>query len=421
MSTMCHDDGPKATGQKVMLATPVYENPDFNYTFSIARSREALTAAGIQSAYLLVSGNAHVDDCRNTITQEFLASDCTELIFLDADVSWEPHQLVRLCQHDKDIVGGVYPYRREDQQKAGNLPVRMLDGAEVEDGLLEVEGLPTGFMRIKRHVLETLVKDADHFAKKAARVPIVFERTFENGVRWGGDIGFCRKWRERGGKIYADYEMRLGHVGKMVMRDSLGSALRRRAGTTLHHIAGKIKAGTDTIADLTEAMEYVGNPWGAFEDVLALSVGLARQAKGPIIESGSGLTTILMAAATDQTVFCLEHHGLYAAKLRQMAAEAGVKNIGLCVCPIKDGWYDLTDMDLPDHFALGLNDGPPRLVGSRMDFFNHFDPDTIICDDADDSGYADNLITWAATQNRDVKFIEPRAALISQPVRMAAE
>jgi hypothetical protein len=39
--------------RKVLLATPSYDAPDAAYTFAIARSREALTAADIGSAYLL--------------------------------------------------------------------------------------------------------------------------------------------------------------------------------------------------------------------------------------------------------------------------------------------------------------------------------------------------------------------------------
>ena len=416
MSQFFQDDGPKATGQKACLATTAYDSPDASYAFSIQRSRAALTAAGIQSAYFLLSGNCHVDDARNCIIQEFLLSDCTDLVFLDADVSWTPDQVVRLLRHDQDIVGGVYPFRRQDAQKAGDMPVRLLMGAEIRDGLLEVEGLPTGFMRIRRQVIETLVADAPHFKKKDAptEVPLIFERTLENGTRWGGDLNFCNKWRRTGGKIYADYEMRLGHAAKVVLMDSLASATRRREGTTLHHIAEKVRSGTETLADLTEAANYIANHWGANEEVLALCVKLARNATGPIIESGSGLTTVLMAAATDQQVYCLEHHGLYAALLRQFAAEAGVTNISLCIQPIKDGWYDLSDIldELPDHFALGLNDGPPRQIGLRMKFFDHFNPDITICDDADDTGYAEAIIAWAGQNGRRVDFVGLRAALI---------
>ena len=117
MSNRFYDSGPSATGQKVFLATTAYDSPDASYTFSIARSREALTAAGIQSAYYLLQGNCHVDDARNAVVRDFLESDCTELVFLDADVSWEPDALVELCKINRDLVGGVYPYRRESEEE----------------------------------------------------------------------------------------------------------------------------------------------------------------------------------------------------------------------------------------------------------------------------------------------------------------
>tara|TARA_Y100000310_G_scaffold304804_1_gene344340 strand:+ start:9612 stop:10877 length:1266 start_codon:yes stop_codon:yes gene_type:complete len=420
LSQLFQDDGPKTTGQKVCLATTAYDSPDASHTFSIQRSRQALSKAGIESAYYLLSGNCHVDDGRNSIVKEFLASDCAELVFLDADVSWQPQDLVRLCQHDTDIVGGVYPYRREDKWHSGEMPVRMLEGAEVDaGGLIEVGGLPTGFMKIKRRVIDELAANAEKFKNKAGQfVPILFERTFDGKDRWGGDLAFCNKWRATGGKVYADYEMVLGHTGKVTLRDSLGAAVRRRAGTTLSHVVDRIRAGKETLADITEAREHVqNNAFGATEDVLMLSVLLARKAKGPIIEAGSGLTTILMAAATDQRVYCLEHHGLYAAQLRQLVAEAGVSNVGLCVCPIKDGWYDPAGMEgLPHNFALGLNDGPTRQLGSRVGFFKHFGwaVDTIIADDADDEGFRAAISEWAKENERRVDFIEPRAALIKR-------
>lgn len=420
MSHLFTDDGPVANGQKVCLATTVYDNPDAAYTFSMARSREALSKAGIQSAYFLLSGNCHVDDARNSIVQEFLLSDCTELIFIDADVSWTPENLIELCRHDLDIVGGVYPYRREDSQKNGDMPIRMMEGAEVENGLIEVEGLPTGFMKIKRRVFERLCEDAEHFSKRGdnrSLIPLLFERSFKDGTRWGGDLNFCNKWRATGGKIYADHEMVLCHVGKAIIKDSLGSALRRRTGTTLSHIVGKIRRGTETIDDLTEAADHVANHWGAQEAGLAVSIGYARKAKGPIIEAGSGLTTILMAAATNQIVYCLEHHALYSAQLQNMAAEAGVTNIGLCECPIKDGWYDLDTMDLPKKFAFGLNDGPPRQLGPRMGFFDMFGRvcDVIVCDDADDPSYLEDITKYADKHNREITIVEPRTAVLLKP------
>lgn len=418
MSALFHD---APSGAKVMLASTVYDSPDASYTFSIARTREAMYQAGLPTAYLLLSGNCHVDDARNTVVRDFLKSGCQELVFLDADVSWEPEHLIELCRYDCDIVGGVYPYRREGGDE---MPVRMKAGCYVADegGLLEVEGLPTGFMRIRRHVLETLAAGAETFRKDTnGDIPVLFERSVVGGGRMGGDIGFCAKWLEKGGKVYAAANLRLGHCGKQILRDSLSASLRRQAGLSLKHVCEKIRADAETADDYAEAIRAANNHWGAQTDVLSAAVALARKATGPIIEAGSGLTTVLMAAATDQKVWCIEHHPLYALKTEMMADEAGVENICIVTCPLKDGWYDLSsDMDaLPAKFAVGLVDGPPRLLGDRMKFFEVFGHRTtaVLCDDADDSEYLSKLRTWADANDRRVDA-EQRAAVLL-PLSMA--
>lgn len=417
MTRLFHDDGPAAIGQKVCLATTAYDSPDAGYVFAIQKTREALHQAGIQTAYMLLSGNCHVDDARNSIVQHFLLTDCTDLIFLDADVSWKPKDLIQLCRYDRDIVGAVYPYRRHGASES--MPVRMVESTEItHDGLIEVEGLPTGFMRIQRHVIEQLTAGADKFWNKGDRsseIPILFERTFENGTRWGGDLTFCNKWRAHGGRIYAAPEMRLGHTGKMTMHDSFGAWIRRQNDQTLRHVARSIRSGETDLDLLSEARDYLSNPYTPMVDVLSLCVLMARQADGPIIEAGSGLTTVLMAAATDQPIYCLEHNPIWAEELKRLVHLAGVNNIHLCLTNIKDGWYDLSPFpDLPEGFALGVNDGPPRKLGNRYDFFSRLGErcDAIVVDDVDDRAYADNVEAWCLLTDRRIDFVEERAALI---------
>lgn len=372
--------------------------------------------AGIPTAYFLLSGNCHVDDARNSIVQEFLLSDCTDLVFLDADVVWEPKELIKLCGYDADVVGGVYPYRREGS--GNNMPVLMLPGEQKPDsqGLIEVAGLPTGFMRIKRHVLEALAEDADKFWKRTdrrAQIPILFERTYIEGTRLGGDLNFCRKWMHKGGKIHAATDIRLGHVAKTILYDSLGAAMRRESGETLRYMADKVRSGDFSPYLFAEARRYLNNPWGAMDDVLMLCAIMGKEADGPIIETGTGLTSIVLAASTTETVFCLEHDDKWAGEMQRLAEEAGVSNIEVIKCEIKDGWYAVPE-GLPESFALGLNDGPPRALGSRMGFFKHFgNTKTIICDDADDKGYGDALAAWSNENGRRIDFIE-RAALIRE-------
>ncbi len=421
MSQIYLDDGPPAcpSWQKVMLATTVYDRPDAGFAFSVQRGRAALEAHDIDTAYLILEGNCHVDDARNVVVQNFLLSDCTDLVFIDADVLFEPEDLVTLCKYAADLVGGVYPFRRADAQTARGMPVRMIPGVSEpnDEGLLEVEGLPTGFMRIRRRVLEALAADADHFWNRndtRSQVPILFGRTYRDGNRVGGDIAFCQKWRSSGGKVYAAPEMRLGHAAKVIVRDSLAAALRRQSNTTLAYVADRIRAQTEDVGVLREARTFLDNPFGAIEDVLLTAILCARQADGDILEAGSGLTTIVMAAAApEQTVYCLEHDPVHAARVEQMAYQAGVGNIAIVTCALKDGWYEIDDQ-LPPTFALGLNDGPPRLLGDRTLFFERMGGrcGTILVDDADDRDYRAWLDLWCKQTGRRMDVIEERAALI---------
>lgn len=404
MSNRYYDTGPTASGQKVLLATTAYDSPEASYTFSIARSREALSAAGIQSGYYLLQGNCHVDDARNAVVRDFLESDCTELVFLDADVSWEPDALVELCRIDRDLVGGVYPYRRESDEET--MPIRHLPEIKVDGELIEVEGLPTGFMKIKRHVLESMAATAKHYLKDDGKPhPVLFERDYFGGGRRGGDIRFCMVWRDMGGKAYAAPELRLGHCGRMVLKDSLGASLRRQNKTSLPWLVQEIRAGRDKLDTYIEAFKAFGNKWAASADVLHLAANLARSSELPILEMGTGLSTVVLAAASKHKVWAVEHDPQYAETLKGMISTAGVGNVALVTAALKDNWYDL-DADIeafPKEFGLAFVDGPPRYLGcDRLRFFEVFGDrcKIILCDDANSPGYAAQLRAWAASKGR---------------------
>lgn len=418
MSTLMQDDGPIATGQKVMLASTAYDSPDASYTFSIQSSREALTASGIQSAYILLSGNCHVDDARNSVVHAFMQSDCTDLIFLDADVSWNKHDIVKMCQFDLDLVGCVYPYKRPGEE---GMPYRSLPGAEIVDGLLEVEGLPTGFMRIRRNVLDIMIPHGDVYSnmqRNITDIPLLFERTLEDGVRLGGDLTFCRKWRDEGGKLYAYTEAHLGHSVKTVIYDSLGAHARREAKQTLSYVVDKIRDGSETETDYEEVQRYVGNSWSVDAGRMLVVVSAARMADGHIIEAGSGITTILMAAANPaHQVWCIEHNPHYANETREMARRCKLNNIMMIHCDIAEGWYNIPPQDkiqMPAHFGMGFNDGPPRYLCDRTRFLDEYGHrcDTIVCDDADDAEYSKSLTAWAVSTGRAISFPTPSAAII---------
>ena len=163
MSRVFHRPGAPISQQKVLLATPTYDKLGAAYTEALFHSSDALAKAGIASELCILAGDCHVDDARNFLVRNFLESDCTDLVFLDADVAWPPEALVELLRYDRDVVAGLYPLKSRTE----NFPVRLLPDkvwAEV-DGLLEVESVPTGFLRIRRSVLERMAGVAPKYLR----------------------------------------------------------------------------------------------------------------------------------------------------------------------------------------------------------------------------------------------------------------
>lgn len=106
--------------------------------------------------------------------------------------------------------------------------------------------------------------------------------------------------------------------------------------------------------------------WSADESYLAEAVRLAARARGPILECGSGLTTLLMGAVTVRTgarIHALEGNPEWRERAAGAATRYGMTNITVHLAPMRDfgefDWYDAPVATLPRDFALVICDGPP--------------------------------------------------------------
>jgi len=414
------------TPQRIFLAVPTYGPLPAEFVHSLWGAQLALGVAGIGATLEILTENCHVDDGRNLLVRDFLETDCTDLVFLDTDVLFAAENIVQLVISDADVVAGVYPLKQDPQE----FPVRLLPGELRADdnGLVEVEGVPTGFLRIRRSVLEELEKDANKFlGRKESRerrsVPIIFERTFKGNLRIGGDYTFCEKWRETGGKIHVIPDMKFGHVGTRIWSGSVGAFWKREHGvyeTDFEAAIEAVRAGTDTEEDHQALANHWGNiPWAAGWGLLGRWIDVARKADGDILEVGAGLTSVMAAIANpDQKVYALEHDFLWAAKIQAYADKYGVENLEVVTCPLKDGWYDMPQ-DFPVKFSAVLVDGPPRNLGNRNMFtVAGFDLDgaTVIWDDIDQLTMQVLLDEFCTTNGMTSEIIEH----VSKPFAIAA-
>jgi len=311
--------------------------------------------------------------------RQFMMTDCDVLVFLDADVGWQPEALVELIGYPRCVVGGIYPLKDDTE----GYPIQVPELTELwsdELGLVEVKGLPTGFMKIQREVIQKIqdeLKPPVYWGREDDRgtIPhhIFFERTFEEGIRYSGDYSFCRKWEKVGGKLYTNPRWFFTHHGGKEWAGDIGHYWRREFGVIDQEwieAVDRVRDGTNTPEDFVTYTESWGNhPWRVDNDLLDTWMGLCRNATTPILECGSGLTSILGAAATGENYYALEHNPGWAAKVKMEAERLGLTNLHIVLSPLENRWYTTTGLENlglgGNSFKLILVDGPPEALGNR--------------------------------------------------------
>lgn len=414
--------------KRVMLATPTYSGKlGVDFVHSVLDSIPVLRDKQIGVELYFLSQNCHVDDARNHILRDFMLSTCDELVFIDADVSWHKEDLLKLICYDRDVVAGVYPKRSYHDTEFPVMAEAGVDLRADDDGLVEVIGAPTGFMKIKRHVLETMfeVNKKRRFHGQRAKsddekYTLVFERTLLQERRWSGDLNFCRQWRSLGGKVFVDPEMSLSHSGEVTFEGKLGDFWRKKHGVD-HLIAQRkfdiaieqLKLGNCAPEYLNDLSNGWGNPYAANVELLVACFDTAKECEGDILETGSGLSTLVMAIANPKIkIHCLEHDPVWASRVKYLAEIYNIENIVMHFGELKKygtgKWYD--DRELPQgEFNLALCDGPPRAISNRSLLYekmgDQLSKAVVLMDDADDDMAVYPLKNWANGLNREVKVL----------------
>ncbi len=407
----------------VLATTSASGRPCANYVMSLVDSTAYLTSQGVAFDYWLHSEDCHVDDARNFIVQEFLHTEAPYLIFIDDDVGWDTENIVRLYLHkNADIVGGAYPLKQDIEDwpvRIRNVPIQQARG----DGLLEVEGVPTGFMRIERKVLEALSKQRKHmyYAPVGAhaddhRMQVIFERMMIDGKRWSGDLNFCREARMLGFHVWVDPEMNFSHQGNKRWEGNLGKWMRQSQGILdprLDIAINKLMAGDNSLENCGEICKWYGNPFSAGPGMIKSVYDMALEAKGPILEVGAGITTVVAAIAclrNGQMVHTLEHDLEWFRVMRNYIELWKLKPVQLYYAPLQEYpehimendkplmWYEI-DERLPKLFGLAIIDGPPRRYGREGVYRLMLDRIKWcpwIVDDTDEKGQWNLVSKWAA-------------------------
>ena len=188
----------------------------------------------------------------------------THLMFIDADINFDCIDILHMLQHDKDIIVGAYPKKdlnwnmikmgaianedvtTDELKSLGANYALNFDWAhdkdnkpvlKVDNGLVKLKDAATGFMLIKREVIEKMIEAyPELYFNNDLNLDKEFEKwTYlffdcmhepETKRYLSEDYAFCRRWQAIGGEVWLDPLVSLDHVGHFTFNGNVGALLR---------------------------------------------------------------------------------------------------------------------------------------------------------------------------------------------------
>lgn len=229
----------------VFLSTPCYGGLCLEqYAESLIRLQRTCAINQIEMVLDTTENESLVPRARNLSIARFLYEhDKDYFMFIDADIHFDPESVVRLIKSGHDIAVAAYPKKavmwdqsaecinkgdnRDPSRTSASLVLNFkYQNTPLIKGFAEVLDGPTGFMLIKREVIQKMY---DYYAPTLSCVNDHQNRgTLTNYVAifdcmidpeskryLSEDYAFCRRWQLMGGKIHADCGTTLGHIGNL--------------------------------------------------------------------------------------------------------------------------------------------------------------------------------------------------------------
>ena len=238
---------------KLFLSTPCYGGLCLEkYMKSIVNLQMLLMREGVQLMLDTTENESLVHRARNVSIGRFMQkTDADFFMFIDADVEFDAQSVLRLLNSGHEVSVAVYPKKvvmwdqaREAAENGDERNMALISSSlvanigatkrSVVNGFVEVLDGPTGFMMISR---EALTRMHEHYPELNCKNDqnrdfdeycAIFDCMIDpDSKRYlSEDYAFCRRWQQMGGKIYADCNTTLGHVGNLPFSGCLNDRLK---------------------------------------------------------------------------------------------------------------------------------------------------------------------------------------------------
>lgn len=198
--------------RKVMIATPALDGRvHATYAYCLAETTRLAAENGVRILPLFVTLDALIQNARNDLIAYAVDGNVDDMIWVDSDIAWKPANVLRLLAHPVDVVGGTY-LRKQDAEAY----VVKADPSHLvadERGLMPVEALGLGFLRMSRRAIKALWDAAAHYRCNGRVRRWVFDVGVVDGELVSEDFCVCRKLNAAGFEIHLDQTITCDHSG----------------------------------------------------------------------------------------------------------------------------------------------------------------------------------------------------------------
>jgi hypothetical protein len=244
----------KQVKPNIFVATPMYGGMCTGiYAINLAAMPATFKNNNIELNYSMMMNESLITRARNKLAHDFLKSNATHLMFIDADIGFSCMDIVHMLRADKDIICGIYPKKEinwhevvaavkrgvpaeELHTHTGSFVVNLVDGKNVQtriDTPIEIENGGTGFMLIKREVFEGLTDKVPSYSNDmftvvnpkdvGTKILEFFDTSIspKDNRLLSEDYHFCQLARNNGFKIWAAPWVQLTHMGTYAFNGQL--------------------------------------------------------------------------------------------------------------------------------------------------------------------------------------------------------
>lgn len=206
----------------ILICTPMYGHQcTMAYFNSCLALQEACMKSGMDINWLTTGNESLIQRARNTSVMTFLQTPYQKLMFIDADIDFQPEDVAKLWNLDTDIAVAAYSMKRPDNPLSAWVDGELLKIEEDTPNPLEVDYAGTGFYMIDRGVFEKMKgheKIHEHIeGQDLTPCWNFFDCAVEDdkgtNIYLSEDYWFSKRARELGYKVLMDTSIRLGHWG----------------------------------------------------------------------------------------------------------------------------------------------------------------------------------------------------------------